>query len=842
MKRKLSTKIISVVLAFVMCITTPASAVYAAENSKDKYISDVYIAYGSSEEEAKKWLTDNGWEPVGSDLNKGNTSKASGYKDVASVMGIKRTNDPNKAVTDMAVMNMMGGYSFDDYKTILEEKKTDINEFIRTFIPVLEEYRANFNGEGSEGGKKRAQYAHDLLNKLYDGGNGDEYAVNDTGLPLGDLFLSKTKAEYTDEEYAALSEDEKKKTADLQQIILESTGPAVMFVEQALSLATDKAKSSWLDRAKNLTGTALIKNIGTVIPSLKGKKLTASQAIQQLNAHFEDYAKILQENYNGLREDIIWFEQYSEDNSLRYQADETEEEYNKRVQAYFDNLKEISETRYDEESARYATVTSYYTVLKDVDYAGAWGDKLYDFFRDEAQTGCGAKLNNFLPLSASLSSGQRAAMEFLSLPTLIKLGSKSDDVMKAEFPSISSVFKDSETGKELENISVYSGMNRAIFREGVALTSQALMRKNGGDDPYEELWGEGGTVDIIFYSALATSIVTIAAGLALHIRAVRAIEAYNDAKNAIQLLMAPHETSVVIFERAITESLAELRLSGEIFVKRGPEAAKEYIEHYLANLEYQESALAESQEFVNKFENQINNLNKPTMTTLGRWVMGVGGVLLLASAALKFYQMSQFYNRTFTRIPLYIVHEDDIVKYDVDGEGNVVKTIDIDQYVYYEVVKCNRQAVGINKKAQTGVSDYASWGCGDAADLKCDIGKQWLALYVNKSREKGDPILADSIVVQYETGTMPEDCTGCLHAFTYTNAMDIGSDAYSYRNDKKGIYLFWKSDADAFMQTASTFNKGYLALAAFGGLAVGIVVKTVELYPKRKKNKANDTA
>ena len=842
MKRKLSTKIISFMLVLAMCISTPASVVQAAENSKDKYISEVYIAYGSSEEEAKKWLTDNGWEPVGSDLNKGNTSKASGYKDVASVMGIKRTNDPNKAVTDMAVMNMMGGYSFDDYKTILEEKKTDINEFIRTFIPVLEEYRANFNGEGSEGGQKRAQYAHDLLNKLYDGGNGDEYAVNDTGLPLGDLFLSKTKAEYTDEEYAALSEDEKKKTADLQQIILESTGPAVMFVEQALALATDKAKSSWLDRAKNLTGTALIKNIGTVIPSLKGKKLTASQAMQQLNAHFEDYAKILQENYNGLREDIIWFEQYSDDNSLRYQTDETEEEYNKRVQAYFDNLKEISETRYDEESARYATVTSYYTVLKDVDYAGAWGDKLYDFFRDEAQTGCGAKLNNFLPLAASLSSGQRAAMDFLSLSTLIKLGSKSDDVMKAEFPSISSVFKDSETGKELENISVYSGMNRAIFREGVALTSQALMRKNGGDDPYEELWGEGGTVDIIFYSALATSIVTIAAGLALHIRAVRAIEAYNDAKNAIQLLMAPHETSVVIFERAITESLAELRLSGEIFVKRGPEAAKEYIEHYLANLEYQESALAESQEFVNKFENQINNLNKPTMTALGRWVMGVGGVLLLASAALKFYQMSQFYNRTFTRIPLYIVHEDDIVKYDVDGDGNVIKTIDIDQYVYYEVVKCNRQAVGINKKAQTGVSDYASWGCGDAADLKCDIGKQWLALYVNKSREKGDPILADSIVVQYENSTMPEDCTGCLHAFTYTNAMDIGSDAYSYRNDKKGIYLFWKSDADAFMKTASTFNKGYLALAAFGGLAVGIVVTTVALYPKRKKNKANATA
>ena len=840
-------------LVLAMCISTPASVVQAAEDNKGKYISEVYIAYGSSEEEAKKWLTDNGWEPVGSDLNKGNTSKASGYNDVASVMGIKRTNDPNKAVTDMAVMNMMGGYSFDDYKTILEEKKTDINEFIRTFIPVLEEYRANFNGEGSEGGQKRAQYAHDLLNKLYDGGHGDEYAVNDTGLPLGDLFLNKTKAEYTDEEYAALSEDEKKKTADLQQIILESTGAAVMLVEQALALATDKAKSSWLDRAKNLTGTALIKNIGTVIPSLKGKKLTASQAMQQLNAHFEDYAKILQENYNGLREDIIWFEQYSDDNGLWKLTDETEEEYNTKTEAYFDHLNEINENRYNEEFARYTQVAGYYTVIKDVDYAGAWGDKLYDFFRDEAQTGCGSKVNNFLPLAASLSSGQRAAMQFLSLPTLIKLGAKSDDVMAAEFPSVSSVFKDSETGKELESISVYSGMNRAIFREGVALTSEALVKKNSGADPYEQLWGEGGVVDIVFYSTLAASVATIVTGAVMHIRALRAynaaMKAYEgalDANAAINSLIAPVQSNLNYYIKQIAEFNKEIRYHKMWMNDYGlPDTSwhNTKITEYTKKLNWAEADKAEAEKYIAQLQDKKTDVVQPErMSSLGRWVMGVGGVLLLASAALKFYQMSQFYNRTFTRIPLYIVHEDDIVKYDVDGEGNVVKTIDIDQYVYYEVVKCNRQAVGINKKAQTGVSDYASWGCGDAADLKCDIGKQWLALYVNKSREKGDPILADSIVVQYGTGTMPKDCTGCLHAFTYTNAMDIGSDAYSYRNDKKGIYLFWKSDADAFMKTASTFNKGYLALAAFGGLAVGIVGTTVALYPKRKKNKANATA
>ena len=846
MKRKLSTKIISFVLALVMCITTFASVALAAENGKDKYISDVYIAYGSTEEEAKKWLTDNGWEPVGSDLNAGNTSKAFGYTNVASVMGIKRTNDPNKAVTDMAVMNMMGGYSFDDYKTILEEKKTDIDEFIRTFIPVLEEYRANFNGEGSEGGKKRAQYAHDLLNKLYDGGNGDKYAVHDTGLPLGDLFLSKTKAEYTDEEYAALSADQKKKTADLQQIILESTGAAVMFVEQALALSTDNAKSSWLDRAKNLTGSALIKNIGTVIPSLKGKKLTASQAMQQLNAHFEDYAKILQENYNGLREDIIWFEQYSDDNGLWKLTDETEEEYNTKTEAYFDHLNEINENRYNEEFARYTQVAGYYTVIKDVDYAGAWGDKLYDFFRDQNETGCGAKVNNFLPLAASLSSGQRAAMQFLSISTLIKLGAKSDDVMSAEFPSVSSVFKNEETGEELESISVYSGMNRAIFREGVALTSEALVKKNSGADPYEQLWGEGGVVDIVFYSTLAASVATIVTGMVMHVRALRAynaaMKAYDaavDANAAINSLIAPVQANVNYYTKQIIEFNKEIRYHKMWMNKYGlPDTSwhNTKITEYTKKLNWAEADKAEAEKYIAQLQDKKTDVVQPErMSSLGRWVMGVGGVLLLASAALKFAQMMKFYDRTFLRIPTYIVHEDDIVKYVVDAEGNAVKTIDIDQYVYYEVVKCNRQAIGLHKKAQDGVDAYASWGCGDAADLKGDVGKQWLALYVNKSREKGDPIFADSIVVQYGSGAMPADCTGCLHGFTYTNAMDIGSDAYSYRNDKNGIYLFWKTDADAVIQTASTFNTGYLALAAFGGAIVGVLGTTLVLLPKRKK-------
>ena len=109
------------------------------------------------------------------DFNQDKRAWLDKWDPIAAVMGIKRTNDADDAITDMAVMNMgddgFRGYSFDDYEGLLEQKKTEINEFVDSFIPVLCEYRDNYNGKGSASGKARAQYAHDLLNQFYDGGS-----------------------------------------------------------------------------------------------------------------------------------------------------------------------------------------------------------------------------------------------------------------------------------------------------------------------------------------------------------------------------------------------------------------------------------------------------------------------------------------------------------------------------------------------------------------------------------------------------------------------------------------------------------------------------------------------
>ena len=117
MKRSVFTKLLSCFLAILMIVPATVTA-YAAEASAGKYIKDVFIAYGEDKAKAEEWLRNNGWEPK-FDLNDGKTSEAAGFHTAVAVLGIKRTNDPKEAITDMATMFMKGGYSFDDYEGLV---------------------------------------------------------------------------------------------------------------------------------------------------------------------------------------------------------------------------------------------------------------------------------------------------------------------------------------------------------------------------------------------------------------------------------------------------------------------------------------------------------------------------------------------------------------------------------------------------------------------------------------------------------------------------------------------------------------------------------------------------
>ena len=67
MTHKLKSRLLSMALTAAMVATTPLAMLKVAAEEKPKYISEVFIAYGRTEEDAIKWLNDHGWEPVGKD-------------------------------------------------------------------------------------------------------------------------------------------------------------------------------------------------------------------------------------------------------------------------------------------------------------------------------------------------------------------------------------------------------------------------------------------------------------------------------------------------------------------------------------------------------------------------------------------------------------------------------------------------------------------------------------------------------------------------------------------------------------------------------------------------------
>ncbi|MBR2402676.1 MAG: hypothetical protein IKB01_07910, partial [Lachnospiraceae bacterium] len=98
-------KITSLILVAVTLFIHPLQ-VLAANNSK--YIKEVRVSYGETEEEAKSWLKQNGYTVLEQNLNAG-TGKNCVY------LGYKTTTNVKEAITDISIMDMKGGYSFGAY-------------------------------------------------------------------------------------------------------------------------------------------------------------------------------------------------------------------------------------------------------------------------------------------------------------------------------------------------------------------------------------------------------------------------------------------------------------------------------------------------------------------------------------------------------------------------------------------------------------------------------------------------------------------------------------------------------------------------------------------------------
>ena len=249
--------LIAVLLAVLVGVMAPLQAL-AASDSPD-YISEVKVFigdYSTAEAEGYTLLKD-GDNPVDLNQNAGGGLGSKGEK--AVYLGYKTTKNSKEAITDLALMNMKGGYDVAAYDALYEEYiKSQITPLADDFVTMLEEYRQNVSR--SHPNAIRADYSRSVLNKYID---------DDTGKGLGQLLLNETKYEMGLDAYNALPASEKKNHADLITILAQSNGKATLTMANLLTRACDTNDTTWIERFEEITYDDLVSRRECLPPTPK---------------------------------------------------------------------------------------------------------------------------------------------------------------------------------------------------------------------------------------------------------------------------------------------------------------------------------------------------------------------------------------------------------------------------------------------------------------------------------------------------------------------------------------------------------------------------------------------
>ena len=168
--------------------------------------------------------------------------------------------------------------------------------------------------------------------------------------------------------------------------------------------------------------------------------------------------------------------------------------------------------------------------------------------------------------------------------------------------------------------------------------------------------------------------------------------------------------------------------------------------------------------------------------------------------------------------------------------------------ITYKAVPCNREEYfGSDYKTQKG----------SCADLLCDEGKQWLALYATTDKTTGAPITADIIVQKSKDA--PQDYENAITIIGELGAVNLASSAFrnysalsqtwqSITSDYS-VYVFYKTDNTVLPAgepqegetTATAMSGGMIALIGIGGLLIGGALGAVIAVMINKNKKKPET-
>ena len=801
--KKIVKKSIAVMMTFIILGITPmndlsqglshlpsAAKAETGAAGDGKYISEFKVGMGETADEAKKELENEGYTILKdddgnyADLNDGAGSKSAfkeGANDKIVYLGYKTTSDPNDAVTDLAVMNMNGGYDVNDYKLLMNKcMNSQIKPFVDRFIATLEEYRENYKKPKSSMGHIRADYMRRMMNRITDDDTG--------GKPMGDLLLNKTKYELGDAAYNALSDSEKKNHADILTILMQGNGQSVLLLETLLTKATDTSDDTWVDRFLSTTPDDLEERIMEENPNLKSH----ADVLAQLDKQYYDTASGLLNKWDDFRDVVLSYEDTaagltdsieeageavdSTDNIDA--ADLSMDDANTLVDANSKFMK----TAYDAEKVG---VCAY---LETLDYDGG---SLIDFFsKDKSEFSSKTGIRSLYPLVDALTPGQIAGLDFVSFTELFVIASADENT-----------YKDTESFvSDVKEASIYENVDREIYEDGgVALTSEKLRQNALSKETDPEDYRMSNT-QIILWGVVAGCIVgSIGAGaIANHMSRVvsknRVAYEILDAKwDKLSKQMAATHASPF---RAAPGTMLKVGMTGDMTT-------------------------------ILRAQSSIPISTTPTniVRALSTGMAVAAVILTVLNFKWTLEAANAYYRTDFKLIPGIMVDEADITAYDEDGTQIVIKN----QTAYYRAVKCNR------KEGSTDIEKNNYKAMRDLADLNGDIGRQWLALYAVKYTH-GMPILADSLKYTKNNDSIIDGYTTGIHEFGSKAAANLNKKAYLFPDNPPTIKVFYKTADKTVSQTTkagSVFSPGSLALGGGVGMVIGALLAVLIMRRKR---------
>ena len=787
------------------------------------------------------------------DLNKNaGTNNLGGKGDRVVYLGFIRTADMNSAITDLAVMNMKGGYSIEDYKDLINRQMSaQIIPFVEGFLAAIREYRTNYDSPIAAN-RARARAIHDALNLMFDDDCGDA--------GLGDLLLNETKYEMGDERYNALSEDEKKDHADILTIIQQAHGNAVLLMENLVTRACDTNDDTWIDRFVGNSYEDMLFDTG----------LSASKARKQLDLlYYDDAMKIV-----GMWDDFhTILDSFNEsvvalDGALRidipdagidYENTTIENATEEELEAYAHEAAALTETA-DLAGTEFENVIIG-PFLESIDYEDG---TLLDFFRQSADE-IEDDFTSLYPLVAALSDGQRAGLEFITLSDLIAFAATGEEGYSKFDLGI-------ETG-----YSIYFGVDRGIYDlDNVALTSDALREGKTG-------FGFEDTAEAEFALSMWTKIMaTLTAASAVSLGAavfyskqsqkiIRSLETQIEKMEAeLKTLTGENFTPFSELSARIRNSnikINELKngilkneklLNFEKTAKFDRFGMKNYsivdeinfnmvkkikIGNYEGQIKTLTRELQAAQKQTAFYESVMEDLNAEiapkkaaiaskraqiaTRSRLSRGLVSGGTVLTIVFAAATAYlvyrdfkDMLDRYKVTYTVIPRYMVDVEDIVGYNERGDMIVLKN----QSAFYKAALCNRKS---------GDEWYNILG--SVGDLNGTVGKEWLALYAEKNELK-PPILADSFLITGKEEIPAGYRTG-IHMFGSGSVFNLNNSTLCWNPGAPAIYVYYKTDTSGAgaSVSGSVFSAGTAAIFGIGGMAVGALAAAAVMTLVKKK-------